>query len=120
MIYTAAGGSGQGVLEAAKDTQNFIIWVDSNGNGLASGLVLTSMAKEISASVQRIIQETFEGYFTAGVRYFGLEDGGVYYAVDEHNMPHLSDVIIDKVEILKDKIIIGEIIVPDTITLPRE
>ena len=120
VIYTAAGGSGQGVLEAAQETQNYIIWVDSNGNGLAPGLVLTSMAKEIPASVQRVIHETIEGNFTAGVRYFGLKDGGVYYAVDEHNMPLLSDEIIDKVETLKEKIIKGDIIVPDTITLPRE
>ena len=120
VIYTAAGGSGQGVLEAAQETQNFIIWVDSNGNDLAPGLVLTSMAKEIPVSVQRIIQETIDGNFMAGVRYFGLEDGGVYYAVDEHNMPLLSDEIITKIESLKEKIIKGEIIVPDTITLPRE
>lgn len=120
VIYIAAGGSGRGVLEAAQETQNYIIWVDSNGNGLAPGLVLTSMAKEIPASVQRVIQETIDGNFTAGVRYFGLEDGAVYYAVDEHNMPLLSDEIIAKVESLKEKIINGEIIVPDTITLPRE
>lgn len=120
VIYTAAGGSGQGVLEAAQETQNYIIWVDSNGNGLAPGLVLTSMAKEISGSVQRVIQETIDGNFTAGVRYFGLKDGGVYYAVDAHNMPLLSDDIIEKVEALKEKIINGVIVVPDTITLPRE
>ncbi len=120
VIYTAAGGSGQGVLEAAQETQKFIIWVDSNGNDLAPRLVLTSMAKEIPVSVQRIIQETIDGNFMAGVRYFGLEDGGVYYAVDEHNMPLLSDEIIAKVESLKERIVKGEIIVPDTITLPRE
>lgn len=120
VIYTAAGGSGQGVLEAAQETQNYIIWVDSNGNGLAPGLVLTSMAKEIPASVNRIIQETVEGNFMPGVRYFGLKDGGVYYAIDEHNQPLLSDEIIAKVESLKEKIINREIIVPDTITLPRE
>ena len=120
VIYTAAGGSGQGVLEAAQETQKFIIWVDSNGNDLAPRLVLTSMAKEIPVSVQRIIQETIDGKFMAGVRYFGLEDGGVYYAVDEHNMPLLSDEIITKVESLREEIIKGEIIVPDTITLPRE
>lgn len=120
VIYTAAGGSGQGVLEAAMETEKYIIWVDSNGNDLAPGLVLTSMAKELPASVLRIIQETIDGNFTAGVRYFGLEDGGVYYAVDEHNRPLLSDDLIAKVEELKEKIINGDIIVPDTVTLPRE
>ena len=120
VIYTAAGGSGQGVLEAAQEQQQFIIWVDANGNHLAPGLVLTSMTKEIPTSVQRIIRETAEGHFVAGVRYFGLEDGGVSYAVDEHNRSLLSDDIVATIESLKAKIIAGEIVVPNTVSLPRE
>ncbi|MDE0482539.1 MAG: BMP family ABC transporter substrate-binding protein [Candidatus Poribacteria bacterium] len=120
VIYVAAGGSGQGVLEAAQEQQKFIIWVDSNGNHLAPGIVLTSMTKEIPVSVLRIIQETVEGNFTAGIRYFGIADGGVSYAVDEHNQQLLSDEDIATVEALKAKIIAGEIIVPNTVSLPRE
>ena len=120
VIYAAAGGAGQGVLEAAQEQQKFIIWVDSNGNHLAPGIVLTSMTKEISTSVQHIIRETVEGNFTAGIRYFGLKDGGVSYALDEHNQPLLSDDIIMTVESLKTQIIAGEIVVPDTVSLPRE
>lgn len=120
VIYVAAGGSSQGVLEAAQAQQKFIIWVDSNGNHLAPGLVLTSMTKEIPASVQRIIRETVEGNFMAGIRYFGIADGGVSYAIDEHNQPLLSDDDIATVESLKAKIIAGEIVVPNTVSLPRE
>ena len=120
VIYVAAGGSGQGVLKAAQAQQKFIIWVDSNGNYLAPGIVLTSMTKEIPASVQRIIRETTEGNFMAGVRYFGIADGGVSYALDEYNQPLLSDNIVATIESLKAKIIAGEIIVPDTVSLPRE
>ncbi len=120
VVYVAAGGSGQGVLEAAQEQQKFIIWVDANGNHLAPGIVLTSMTKEIPASVQHIIRETADGNFMGGIRYFGLKDGGVSYAVDEHNEPLLSDDIIATVESLKAKIIASEIVVPDTVSLPRE
>ena len=120
VIYVAAGGSGQGVLEAAQEQQKFIIWVDSNGNHLAPGIVLTSMTKEIPISVQRIIQEAAEGNFMAGVQYFGLEEGEVSYALDEYNQSLLSEDIIATVESLKAKIIAGEIAVPDTVSLPRE
>ncbi len=120
VIYVAAGGAGQGVLEAAQAEQKFIIWVDANGNHLAPGLVLTSMTKEIPASVVHIIREGIEGNFMAGVRYFGIADGGVSYAVDEHNRPLLSEDLIATVESLKAKIIAGEIVVPDTVSLPRE
>ena len=120
VIYAAAGGAGQGVLEAAQEQQKFIIWVDDNGNHLAPGIVLTSMTKEISTSVQRIIRETVEGNFMAGIRLFGVADGDVTYAVDEHNQALLSGDIIETVESLKTKIITGEITVPDTVLLPRE
>lgn len=120
VIYVAAGGSGQGVLEAAQEQEEYIIWVDDNGNHLAPGTVLTSMAKELPASAKIIIREALEDRFMGGIRYFGLEDGGVYYAVDEHNRDLLSDEILERVESLKSKIIAGEIIVPETISLPRE
>lgn len=120
VIYVAAGGSGHGVLEAAQEQQKFIIWVDSNGNHLAPGIVLTSMTKEISTSVEHIIREAVDENFMAGIRYFGLKDGSVSYAVDEHNQSLLSDDMIATIESLKAKIIAGEIVVPDTVSLPRE
>ena len=120
IVYVAAGGAGHGVLEAAQEQQKFIIWVDSNGNYLAPGIVLTSMTKELSASAERIVQEAVEGNFMAGIRYLGIADGGLSYAVDEHNQSLLSDDIIATVESLKAKIITGEIVVPNTVSLPRE
>jgi basic membrane protein A len=119
VIYAAAGGSGNGVLEAAQEQGKYIIWVDSNGNYLAPGLVLTSMVKELSASVVKVISETVDGNFMAGVRYLGLEDGGVSYAVDEHNQALLSDEILQTAESLKAQIIAGEIDVPNEVSLPR-
>ena len=50
--------------------------VDSNGNHLAPGTVLTSMVKQIENSVYSVINETIEGTFMGGVRYLGLTDGG--------------------------------------------
>ena len=120
VIYVAAGGSGNGVLEAAREQQKFIIWVDSNGNYLEPGIVLTSMVKELSASVIKVITETAAGTFIGGARYLGLEDGGVSYVVDEHNQSLFTDQILNRVEALKAQIVAGEIVVPDQITLPRE
>lgn len=119
VIYAAAGGSGNGVLEAAREQQKFVIWVDSNGNYLEPGIVLTSMVKELSASVIKVINEAAAGTLMGGVRSLGIEDGGVSYAVDEHNRSLLSDEILNRVESLKAQIIAGEIVVPDKIALPR-
>ena len=120
VIFTPSGGSAHGVLEAAQEQQKFIIWVDANGNHLAPGLVLTSMTKEITSVVSRIIHETATGDFVPGIRYFGLKEGGVSYAVDEHNRVLLSGNIMATVEAFKARVIAGEIVVPDTVSLPRE
>lgn len=120
VIYAAAGGSGQGVLEAAQAAQKFIIWVDTNGNHLAPNIVLTSMTKEIATTVNRLIGETVAGDFMAGVHYFGVADGSVTYTVDEHNQSLFTDEIVATVEALKAKIISGEIVVPNEVSLPRQ
>jgi len=119
VIYTVAGGSGLGVLEAAQAQGKYVIWVDSNGNHLAPGTVLTSMVKQIENSVYGVISETINGTFMGGLRYQGLADGGVDYALDEHNRSELSDEIIATVESLRAKIISGEIVVPNEVSLPR-
>ena len=120
IIYVAAGGSGQGVLEAAQTAGKYIIWVDSNGNPLAPGIVLTSMVKELGSSAERIIQDAVEGRFTAGIRYLGIADGGVSYALDQYNAAALPDEVIVSVEVLKARIIAGDLVVPNTVSLPRE
>ncbi len=119
VIYNVAGGSGLGILEAAQEQGKYVIWVDSNGNHLAPGTVLTSMVKQIESSVYGVISETIDGTFMGGVRYQGLADGGVDYALDEHNRSELSDEIIATVESLRAKIISGEIVVPNEVSLPR-
>lgn len=115
VIYAVAAGSGLGVIDAAQEQGKYVIWVDSNGNYLVPGTVLTSMVKEIEDSVYGVINETVEGNFMGGIRYLGLAEGGVSYALDEHNRPELSDEILATVESLKAKIIAGEIVVPDEI-----
>ena len=119
VIYTVAGGSGLGVLQAAQEQGKYVIWVDSNGNHLAPGTVLTSMVKQIENSLYSVINETINGAFTGGIRYQGLADGGVDYALDEYNRSELSDEIIATVESLRAKIISGEIVVPNEVSLPR-
>ena len=107
------------MLQAAQEQGKYVIWVDSNGNHLAPGTVLTSMVKQIENSVHGVINETIDGTFMGGIRYLGLADGGVDYALDEHNRSELSDEIIATVESLRTKIIAGEIVVPNEVSLPR-
>ena len=112
IILAAAGASGLGVLEAAKATEKSIIWVDSNGNNLAPGLVLTSVIKGVEISVYETIKSVQEGNFSGGLKDYGLKEGGVEYIVDDVNRDLLSDEILEQVEAFKTKIIAGDIVVP--------
>ena len=112
IILAAAGASGLGVLEAAKANEKLIIWVDSNGNHLAPGLVLTSVIKGVEMSVYETIKSLQEGNFAGGLKDYGLKKGGVEYIVDDVNRELLSDEILKQVEGFKAKIIAGDIVVP--------
>ncbi len=112
IILAAAGASGLGVLEAAKAKKKLIIWVDSNGNNLAPGLVLTSVIKGVEMSVYETIKSVQEGSFSGGLKDYGLKKGGVEYIVDDVNRELLSDEILKQVEAFKSKIIAGDVVVP--------
>ena len=112
IILAAAGASSLGVLEAAKSTKKSIIWVDSNGNNLAPGLVLTSVIKGVEISVYETIKSAQEGSFSGGRKDYGLKEGGVEYIVDDVNRELLPNEILKQVEAFKAKIISGDIVVP--------
>ena len=112
VILAAAGATSLGILEAAKEKNKFIIWVDANGNHLARGLVLTSMIKGVELSVYQTIQSVVEDNFTGGTKIYGLKEGGIQYIVDKDNRSLLSEDLLSRVEDLKTKIIVGDIIVP--------
>jgi len=113
VIFSAAGPSGLGVIQAAKDNSKLSIGVDSNQNHVAPGSVLTSMLKRVDLAVHRAMLEAKDGTWKPGHRVMGLKEGGVDYAMDEHNAALIDDVMKAKLEDARAKIISGEIIVAD-------
>ena len=51
VVFAAAGGTGVGVYQAAKDGGKLAIGVDSNQNHLQPGTMLTSMVKRVDVAV---------------------------------------------------------------------
>src|SRR6516165_705935 len=80
VIYAAAGGTGIGVLQAAKDRGKLSIGVDSNQNHLHPGSVLTSMLKRVDLAAYNSFKATKDGTWKAGVSTLGLKEGGVDWA----------------------------------------
>ena len=57
VVYQVAGGTGLGVIQAAKETGNFAIGVDTDQDGIAPGSVLTSMIKRTDVAVETVIKD---------------------------------------------------------------
>ncbi len=112
VIFQAAGTTGLGVKEAALEKGGLVIWVDSNGNYLAPGTILTSMIKKVDVAVYETIAAVVKGRFQGGVREFGLREDGVGYVVDEYNDDLVTQEMIQRLEELKEQVVAGHIVVP--------
>jgi basic membrane protein A len=116
IVYSAAGGSGLGAFEAAKEAgapgEVWAIGVDSDQYNLVSAdlqpYILTSMLKKVDVAVYNTIKAFSEGNFTAGVQVFNLESGGVGYSTSGG----FVDDIAAQIDEFAAQIIAGEIEVP--------
>jgi basic membrane protein A and related proteins len=88
IVYAAAGGSGLGVLQAAKDAGKLGIGVDSNQNGIQPGSVLTSVMKRVDIAVYNAFKD--DANFKAGMEILGVKDTGVALAMDDNNKPLIT------------------------------
>ncbi len=113
VIFSAAGASGMGIFDAAEEKKKYAIGVDSNQNWVKPGLILTSMLKKIDQAVFKAIEEVSKSQFKAGTQRFGLKDGGIDYAIDQHNEKLMTDAIRKQADQLKAAIIAGKVKVPD-------
>jgi basic membrane protein A len=108
VVYSAAGGTGVGVLQTAADEGILSIGVDSNQNYLHSGKVLTSMLKRVDVAVYDSMKAG-EGMETGGFTILGLAEEGVGVAMDEHNAALVTDEMKSAVAEARAKIISGEL-----------
>jgi basic membrane protein A len=108
VVFAAAGGTGVGVYQAAKDAGKLAIGVDSNQNHLHPGTMLTSMLKRVDVAVYNVAKA-----HTPGVSVLGLKEGGVDYALDEHNAKLVTPDMKKAVEDAKAAILSGKVKVAD-------
>ena len=113
VIYAAAGGTGVGVYQAAKDDGKLAIGVDSNQNHIHPGTMLTSMVKGVDIAVYNAFKAGAENRWESGVQVLGLAEDGVGWALDEHNSSLVSEEMKAKIESLQEQIIAGSINVHD-------
>src|SRR4051794_31531829 len=113
VVFAAAGATGTGVLQAAKDQGKLAIGVDSNQNHLHPGTILTSMVKRVDVAAHDSFKAAAEGSWQAGVTVLGLKEGGVDWALDENNARLITPEMKAKADEAKAKIVDGSLKVHD-------
>jgi basic membrane protein A len=108
VIFAAAGTTGLGIMQAAKDAGKLSVGVDSNQNHLHPGSVLTSMVKRVDLAVL----QAFRGV-QPGVQALGLKEGALDVAMDEHNAALVTPEMKRRVEAAKADIVAGRLKVID-------
>lgn len=109
VVFHAAGSTGLGVFEAARERGRRAIGVDSDQWNEAPGYILSSMLKQVDVSVFEVILAQQTGHWKGGVLVFGLKEGGVNYAYDEPRRGMISQDIHDRVEALRQAVITGRL-----------
>ena len=113
VIYAAAGATGLGVLQAAKDKGRLAIGVDSNQNHIHPGSVLTSMIKRVDLAVYEAFKAAKDGTWKAGVRSLGVAEDGVGFSLDQHNRGLITAEMEKRLQQARADIAAGKIKVTD-------
>lgn len=111
VVFHAAGGTGNGVIEACATNGVYAIGVDTDQSPLAPEYVLTSAMKRVDNAVQDISKAVKDGTYTAGTHLYDMTNGGVDIAPTQDL---LTEEMIAAVEEAKAGILDGSIVVPTT------
>lgn len=113
IILSAAGGTGLGAIESAKEQNKYAIGVDRDQSDLAPENVLTSALKKVNVGVYDTIKDFVEGKLVGGEeKVYGLKEDGV--GIPESTNKLLPQEVIDYVNSMIEKIKNDEIKVPTT------
>ena len=112
VVFQVAGGCGLGALDAAKEKGVWGIGVDADQSFLGD-FILTSAQKKVDEAVFQTIEKVVNGEKVGGgTTVFGLAENGVGLGKVS---PNVDQSLVDKVDEQKQKIIDGEIEIPDTV-----
>ena len=114
VVFQVAGGTGEGIINAAATENFFAIGVDSDQDYLAPGNVLTSMLKRVDVAVYDVIERLVNGELEGGtVAQYGLEENGVGLSEMTYTRHIIPRAYMEQVNNAREAIIAGELDVID-------
>lgn len=118
IVYHAAGGVGIGLFDAAEQTGNYAMGVDSDQALIIpdkADVILVSMMKRVDVAVYDAVKSYVEGTFAGGMDNLGLAEDAVGLSETIHPDLQAKPEILEKVEEYKTMIVDGSLVVPATL-----
>ena len=112
IVFHAAGATGTGVISECQAKGIMAIGVDSDQSYLAPDTVITSALKRVDNAVYATVGELVDGTLEGGIAVFDITNEGVGIAETTDLLP---DEVVEAVAEVEEKILSGEIVVPDGI-----
>lgn len=114
IVFHAAGLTGVGSIQAAKEEGVMAIGVDVDQNNLAPETVLTSAEKKIPQTVYLAVKSVVEGNFESGTKVYGLAEDAVGISPFHYFEDIVPQEVKDAVAQAKEDILSGEVSVETT------
>lgn len=112
IVYHAAGASGSGVFQAAKEQGILAVGVNTNQNSTDPDTIMASMLKGVDEATYSCIKDVKNNKFKGGTFNLGIKEKGVDYTVKDSNIKIPED-ILKEVDEAKEKVAKGELKIPD-------
>ena len=122
IVFQVAGGTGEGVFQAAQEVGRYAIGVDSDQATIIEGtdaekakVILTSMMKNVDNSLYRALKLYVEGKLEFGkAEALGVAEGGVGLAYNKYYDEFTPQDVKDKIAQAEKDLLEGKIVV-DTV-----
>ncbi len=114
IVFHAAGLTGLGAIQAAREEGVLAIGVDVDQSEVAPDTVLTSAVKKIPESIEVVLQSIVDGNFESGTRVYGLAEGATGIAPFNAFEDIVPQEVKDAVEEATQLILSGELEVATT------
>lgn len=109
VIFQAAGPTGLGVLEAAKEHGFYAIGVDTDQGYLQPDCIVSSMLKRVDTAIYSMVESISKGEALQEKYVFNVANGGIGLAKNEYYTKIVPKAIQDKVDEIEKKVVSGEI-----------
>jgi basic membrane protein A len=109
VIFQAAGPTGIGVLQAAKEYEFYAIGVDTDQGYLQPGYIVSSMLKRVDTAVYNIIENFANNKSLQSTYIFNVENEGIGIAENQYYRDIVPEEIQKRMNEIKEKIINGKI-----------